>query len=100
MEAEVVMFLSKETRIKMRHIKSCRSGEIICDKGGNKALVHGRLGPLIFRSDFYMFTIAHYRPMTWMEAEKEGWKILTKDGKEPIPKKEIERLLGNVKITK
>lgn len=51
----------------MRNIKSCKAGEIICDKGGNKSLVHGRLGVLIFRSDFYQFDLAHYRPMTYME---------------------------------
>lgn len=83
----------------MRHIKSCRAGEMIMDKGGNKARVHGRLGVLIFRSDFYQYEIAHYRPMTYMEAEKEGWRVLTKEGKEPISKAEVERLLGNVKIT-
>lgn len=83
----------------MRHIKSCKSGDTICDKGGNKALVHGRLGILIFRSDFYQYDIAHYRPMTWMEAEKEEWKVLDKSGREPISKKELERLMPNVKIT-
>lgn len=82
----------------MRHIKSCKSGEIICDKTGNKAKVLARLNSLIFRSDWYQFDVAHYRPMTWMEAEKEGWKILSKDGREPMTKKEVEDLM-NITIT-
>lgn len=84
----------------MRHIKSCKKNEIICDRGGNRSLVHGRLGVLIFRSDFYQFDIAHFRPMTWMEAEREGWKIIDKSGREPISRKELERLMPNIKITK
>lgn len=84
--------------LKVKHIKSCRAGDIICDKGGNKAKVHGRLGVLIFRSDFYQYDIAHYRPMTWMEAEREGWKVLTEDGREPMTVQEVEAFMGNVKI--
>jgi len=82
----------------MRHIKSCKAGELICDRGGNKAMVLYKTPFLIFRSEFYRYDIAYCRPMTWMEAEKEGWKILTKEGKEPMSKKEVERLLGNVEI--
>lgn len=84
----------------MRHIKSCRAGEMICDKGGNKALVLYRGGPIIFRSEFYRHDILAQQHMTWMEAEKEGWKVLDKSGREPISKKELERLMPNVKITK
>lgn len=81
----------------MRHIKSCRAGEIICDKGGNRARVLGRLGVLIFRSEFYREDVAAHHFMTWMEAEREGWKILGKDGREPYKKKDIENLM-NIKV--
>lgn len=64
---------------------------------GSKAKVLGRLGTLIFRSDWYQYEIAHYRPFTVKEAEDLGWKLLV-DGIEPMSKKEAERLLGNVKL--
>lgn len=83
----------------MRHIKSCRTGEIIMDKLGGKCQVLGRCGTIIFRSEFNRYDIAAFHFLTWMEAEKEGWKLLTKEGKEPMSKSEVERLLGNVKIT-
>jgi hypothetical protein len=82
----------------MRTIKDCRAGDTICDKGGNKARVLGRLNSLIFRSEFYRHTIAAHHFLTVEEAEEQGWKLLSKDGREPMSKKEVERLLGNVKI--
>lgn len=84
----------------MRNIKNCKAGDIVCDKGGNKAKILARLGVILFRSEFYRHDILAQQHMTVMEAEEEGWKLLTKEGKEPMSKKEIERLLGNVKITK
>lgn len=82
----------------MRKINDCEAGDIIMDTTGSKSMVLGRLNSLIFRSEYSRYDISWYRPMTVQEAEKEGWKILTKEGKEPITKKEMERLLGNVEI--
>lgn len=82
----------------MRTIKDCQEGDIIMDTTGSKCMVLGRLNTLIFRSEYSRYDISWYRPMTVQEAEKEGWKILTKEGKEPMTQKEAERLLGNVEI--
>lgn len=82
----------------MRTIKSCRSGDIICDRGGNKAKVLYRGGPIIFRSEFYRHDISCQQNMTVMEAEEQGWKIIMKDGREPVDIKELERLMPNTKI--
>lgn len=82
----------------MKPISKCTAGDILMDTTGSKCKVLGRLGDLIFRSEYYRYDVSWYRPMTIQEAEKEGWKVLI-DGMEPISKQEAERLLGNVKIT-
>lgn len=83
----------------MRNIKQCEAGDIIADRGGNKAKVLAILGPIIFRSEFYRFDILAQQHMTLTEAKEQGWVLLTPDGKTPMSKKEVESLLGNVKIT-
>lgn len=82
----------------MKAIKNCKTGDIIMDSTGSKYKVLARLDSLIFRSECYNYDIVFYRPLTITEAEKEGFKVLTKEGKEPMKKKELEDLLGNVKI--
>lgn len=83
----------------MRKIEQCKTGDMICDQGGNKAKVLLRAGSIIFRSEWYRFDIAAQHFISIHEARNLGWKILTKEGLEPMSKKEVERLL-NVKITK
>lgn len=83
----------------MKPLKNCKAGDIIEAKDGSKALVLARLGPLIFRSDWYQYDVAHYRPVTVHEAEQSGWRILHKSGKYPMTQSEVEDLL-NVKIIK
>lgn len=82
----------------MRKIQHCKEGDTIMDKLGGRCKVLGRCGAVIMRSEFNRYEIAAYHFMTWMEAEKEGWKVLTKDGREPMSRKELERLMPNVKI--
>lgn len=82
----------------MRHLKSCKSGDTIMDSRGGKCRVYGRIGDVIVHSQFDRYDAASSRLMTWMEAEENNWKLLTKDGKEPMTKKEIEHLM-NIKIT-
>ena len=83
----------------MKPISKCKAGDIITDKTGNKCKVLGRLDSLIFRSEYYNYDVASYRQMTVAEAEKEGWKVLTKDGRTPMTLKEIEDQMF-IKITK
>lgn len=82
----------------MRKISGCRANDIIMDKTGSKCRVLARLDDLIFRSEYYRYSYAWYRPMTVFEAEEEGWRVLTPDGREEIDIKELERLMPNVKI--
>jgi hypothetical protein len=82
----------------MRHIKSCKAGDIICDRTGNKAKVLGRVGSLIFRSEWYRYDIAAFHFISVEEAESLGWLVLLPDGREPITKDEVERLMPNIKI--
>lgn len=83
----------------MKLISKCKAGDIIQDTTGSKCMVLARLNSLIFRSEYFRYDISWYRPMTIQEAEKERWKVLDKEGRESIDRKEVERLLGNVKIT-
>lgn len=81
----------------MRTITHCQPGDIVMHPGGNTYLVLGRMTPLVFLSEAYDHRLAHYRPFTVYELEKEGWKLLI-DGKEPMSVKEVEHLM-NIKIT-
>lgn len=78
----------------LKQLEDCEHGDILADRTGSKSMVLGRLHDLIFRSEYYNFDVAYYRPMTVSEAKKEGWKVLTKDGKTPVSKQEVEDLLG------
>lgn len=82
----------------MKSLKDCTEGDIIMHSGGNKYKVLGRLNRLVFLSESYDHHLAHYHPFTIDQLIKENWKLLTPDGKEPIERKEAERLLGNVEI--
>lgn len=81
----------------MKPLKDCSEGDILMDSTGSKVRVLGRLDSLIFRSEYFRYEVAWYRPMTVQEAEKDGWKLLTKDGRETMDQKEVERLM-NIKI--
>lgn len=83
----------------MKPISECVEGEIVQHPGGNRYKVLGRLNRLVFISESYDYHIVHYHPFTVDQLIKEGWKLLTEDGKEPISKKELERLMPNMKIT-
>ncbi len=83
----------------MRNIRQCKAGDIIQDRTGGKAKVLARIGSLIFRSEWYRYDVAAQHFVTVEEAESLGWKLLLKDGREPITKDELERLMPNVKIT-
>lgn len=74
----------------MRHIKNCKPGDIICDRGGNKAKILGRVGTLIFRSEWYRYDIPAQHFVTEWEATDMDWKILTSDGRLPMKRKELE----------
>lgn len=82
----------------MRTIKSCKEGDIIMDTLGGKCKVLARNGPIIFRSEFNRYDIAAFHFFTVMEAETQGWKVLTQDGREEVDIKELERLMPNVRI--
>lgn len=77
----------------MKPLKDCVVGDIIEAKDGSKAKVLARLFSLIFRSDWYQYEVAHYRPVTVAEGDKEGWRVLL-DGKYPMKKKEVESLMN------
>lgn len=74
----------------MRSIIECGADDVVEHPGGNKYLVLGRLGPLLFLSESYDHKLAHYRPFTIDELIKEKWKLLTKDGRTPMTRKELE----------
>lgn len=73
-------------------------GKLIEAPDGSKAKILARIGSLIFRSDWYLYDTAHYRPFTVEEAEKMGWQVLDVDGRKPYTIKELERLMPNVRI--
>lgn len=81
----------------MRTIKHCQADDLVMHPGGNKYRCLARLNSLVFLSESYDHSLAHYHPFTVDQLVKEGWKLLV-GGKEPMSKEELEHLMPNVKI--
>jgi len=82
----------------MKHIRDVDTDDIVQHPGGNKYKVLYATKYIVHLSESYDWNLAHYRPFTRHELEKDNWKVLTENGKTPMTKKELEELMPNVEI--